>query len=148
MCLEVRKTCECGARNVQFHLRDNIMQPEVINRLFCPDCPGDTPFDRDSMLNDNGWVIEYDMTLARMLATAKLMVQATQVQPAMIFDQGYAAWLEMYPGEREEIKEEKDAIMALIKEDQKKYLQAIQGWNVERVARLKSAGWRKAVLQA
>ena len=148
MCLEVRKSCECGAQTVQFHLRDNIMQPEVISRLFCPDCPGDTPFNQDSMLNDNGWVIEYDMTLARMLATTKLMLQAPQVQPSMIFDQGYASWLEMYPGEREEIKEEKEAIMALIKEDQKKYLQAIQSWNVERVGRLKSAGWRKALLQA
>jgi hypothetical protein len=146
MCVEVRKTCECGAQNVQFHLRDNIMWPEVITRLFCPACPGDVPYDEQAMVNDNGWVVEYDMVLAQMLVATNLGLEADAVQANYIFDKGYAAWLEMYPGEREDIREEKAAIMELIKEDQQKYLQAIQSWNVERVERLKVAGWRKALL--
>ena len=146
MCVEVRKTCECGAQNVQFHLRDNIMRPEVILRLFCPTCPGDAPYDPQAMVNDNGWVVEYDMVLARLLAATNLGLEADEVKASYIFDQGYAAWLEMYPGEREEIREEKAAIMELAKEDQQIYLQTIQRWNVERVERLKAAGWRKALL--
>ncbi|MGV1100987.1 hypothetical protein ACUUL3_16450 [Thiovibrio sp. JS02] len=145
MCIDVRKTCECGARKVQFHLRDNLMQPEVIQRLFCPACPGNTAFDEQAMLNDNGWVIEYDMPLAKMLAASRLQLDMDAVNPGFIFDHGYACWLEMYPGEREEIKEEKDKIVALLKEDQKKYLEAIQRWNIERVSRLKAEGWRKAL---
>ena len=74
MCIDVRKTCECGAKTVQFHLRDNLLQADVIQRLFCPDCPGAAGFDACSMLNDNGWVVEYDMILATMLLTAKLQV--------------------------------------------------------------------------
>ena len=41
-------------------------------------------------------------------------------------------------------KEEKKEIVALLQEDHKKYLQTIQQWNIDRVARLKSQGWRKA----
>ncbi len=50
----------------------------------------------------------------------------------------------MYPGEREEIKDERDRIIALLKEDQKKYLETIQQWNIGRIERLKNEGWRKA----
>ena len=144
MCMDVRKTCACGARTVQFHLRDNLLQADVIQRIFCPDCPGDAPFDGGSMLNDNGWVVEYDMILATMLLTAKLQVEPEAVRPEFLFDQGYACWLEMYPGEREEIREEKEKIMALLHEDQRHYLQTIQSWNIDRLTRLKAAGWRKA----
>ncbi len=145
MCIEVRKTCECGAHRVQFHLRDNLMQPEVIERLFCPSCSRDAVFDGKSMLNDNGWVIAYDMTLARMLAAGRIACASEAMSPAFLFDHGYACWLELYPGEREEIREEKERIMALREEDQKRYLEVIQCWNIERVARLKEAGWRKAL---
>jgi hypothetical protein len=144
MCIDVRKTCECGSKTVQFHLRDNLLHSAVIQRVFCPNCPGDTGFDVRSMLNDNGWVVEYDMLLATMLLTAKLQVEPEAVCPEFLFDQGYACWLEMYPGEREDIREEKEKIMALQREDQRQYLQVIQSWNIERIARLKAAGWRKA----
>ena len=144
MCIDVRKTCECGASTVQFHLRDNVLLPEVITRLFCPSCPGDTGYDDATMLQDNGWTIEYDMVLARMQVCRKLNVDVEQVEPAFIFDQGYACWLEMYPGEKEEIREERDRIIGLLKEDRKKYLQTIQRWNIDRIAQLKNEGWRKA----
>ena len=37
MCIDVRKTCECGTHTVQFHLRDNIMPPQVISRQSAAD---------------------------------------------------------------------------------------------------------------
>ena len=144
MCIDVRKTCECGAKTVQFHLRDNLLHSGVIQRIFCPDCPGDVGFDAGTMLNDNDWVVEYDMILAAMLLTAKLQMEPREICPEFLFDQGYACWLEMYPGEREDIREEREKIMALLREDQRHYLQTIQRWNIDRIARLKAAGWRKA----
>ena len=146
MCIDVRKTCECGANTVQFHLRDNVLLPEVISRLFCPSCSGDTGYSESAMLQDNGWTIEYDMVLAKMLMASKLVMDPEQVVPEFIFDNGYASWLEMYPGEREGIKEERDKIIELLKDDQKKYLQTIQKWNIGRIERLKTEGWRKAQL--
>jgi len=145
MCLEVRKRCQCGRSEVQFHLRDNIMTPEVISRLFCPACSGAAPFDHDRMLNDNGWIIEYDIELAQFLAAAKLPVDPAAVAPNFLFDEGYATWRELYPGEQGDILDQRQQIMGLIKDDPKRYLQEIQGWNIARVERLKRDGWRKAL---
>lgn len=144
MCIAVFKKCECGEQSVQFHLRDNLLSPEIITRMFCPSCPGDHPFEESSMLNDNGWVIEYDMILARSIIVRTKLLEEMQVTPAYIFDQGYCAWLETYPGEKGDIKEEKEEILKLQKTDQQLYLKEIIAWNVSRLESLKSAGWRKA----
>ena len=144
MCLDIRKRCECGKHDVQFHLRDNVMLPEVVSRLWCPSCSRDAAdFDRTTMLNDNGWTIEYDMILARMLAAQHLGTEGTDIEPETIFSRGYACWQELYPGEQQDIKEERDQIIDLLKEDRKKYLETIQQWNIKRIERLKAEGWRK-----
>ena len=143
MCIDVRKICECGTHTVQFHLRDNVLAPQVIFRLFCPACPGDTAFDRNAMLCDNDWIIEYDMELARVLLAQKLQIDQEDVSPEFIFDKGYACWQEMYPGEKNDIKEEREKIMQLLQQDRSVYLHAMQEWNIERIERLKTAGWRK-----
>lgn len=144
MCIAVFKKCECGANTVQFHLRDNLLQPEVLTRLFCPSCPGDTAFDKQTMLSDNGWVLEYDMVLAKGVISRINLVDPEQVNPAYLFDQGYCAWLETYPGEQQEIKEEKAKLLKLREVDQQHYLKEIIAWNVNRLEKLKGDGWRKA----
>jgi len=145
MCIDVRKQCECGTKIVQFHLRDNVMPPQVIVRLYCPDCPGNVPYRAESMLNDNGWIIEYDLDLAHGLAAQRLGMAPEDVTPAFLFDSGYACWLELYPGEREEIREEKQDLQRLLKVDQKAYLTAMHEWNIRRVEDLKRAGWRRCL---
>lgn len=145
MCQEVRKTCSCGKKHAQFHLRDNVMGQEVIDRLFCPSCSGNQEFDSVTMVRDNGWIIEYDMDLARMFAITKLSMDPTHVNPELIFDEGYVTWREMYPGETVDISDERNKIIALKESDPKEYLAAINSWAVERIQRLKDDGWRKAV---
>lgn len=143
MCIDVRKTCECGTHTVQFHLRDNIMPTQVISRLFCPSCPGNSAFDNESMLYDNDWIIEYEMDLARTMLEKKLQIDPEDVVPEFIFDKGYACWQEMYPGEQKDIKEDRKKILELLQQDRNVYLHAMQNWNIERLERLKSVGWRK-----
>jgi hypothetical protein len=143
MCMDVRKRCECGAHTVQFHLQDNIMVPEVISRLFCPNCPGNSPFDGSAMLYDNGWIIEYDMELAGSLAEKKLKIDRQSVVPEFLFDNGYVCWQEMYPGEQVDIKDERQKIIELLDEGRQQYLEAMQSWNIDRIERLKAQGWRK-----
>ena len=145
MCIAVFKKCECGSETVQFHLRDNLLSSEVISRLFCPSCPGGTAFDQEVMLADNGWVIEYDMVLARMMVCQQQLIDPAQVTPEYVFDQGYCTWLETYPGEKADIKEEKDKILKLQEIDQQQYLQEIMAWNINRLKTLKVEGWRKAL---
>ena len=143
MCRDIRKSCECGTHTVQFHLRDNVMAPQVISRLFCPSCPGNSAFDNESMLYDNDWIIEYDMDLARTMLEKTLQIDPEDVVPEFIFDKGYACWQEMYPGEQKDIKEDREKIIELLQQDRNVYLLAMQNWNIERIERLKSAGWRK-----
>ncbi len=144
MCLEIRKTCKCGSKTAQFHMRDNIMSQEVLTELYCPECSPDVELNPESMLMDNGWVIEYDMDLAKFLAVSKLMVDPDAVRPGFVFDGGYACWQEMYPGEQQDVLEERKEILALQKEDPSRYLQEISSWNISRIERLKTEGWRKA----
>lgn len=144
MCMDVRKNCQCGKNHIQFHLRDNVLLPEVISQLYCPDCLGPEHFDSETMVNDNNWVIEYDMLMAKMLLMQKLMLPPESITPEFIFDEGYGCWQEMYPGEQEDIKKERNEIIGLLQEDQQRYLETIQTWNVQRVAQLKENGWRKA----
>ncbi len=146
MCQEVKKTCSCGQKDAQFHLRDNVMGQEVIGRLFCPSCSTAQKFDQETMVTDNGWIIEYDMDIARMFAITKLTMDAAHVNPQFVFDQGYATWREMYPGETQDIADERDKIIAMKESNPKEYLSAINAWAVERIARLKEEGWRKAQL--
>lgn len=145
MCREVRKSCECGKQNVQFHMRDNVMGEEVLSRLFCPDCSANVEFDDTTMINDNGWILEYDMDMAHFFAVSKLMVNPSHVGPEFIFDQGYATWQEMYPGEQRDILAEREEIMSLAKKEPKRYLEKISSWNIARINRLKDEGWRKAM---
>lgn len=144
MCVEIRKRCQCGKQTVQFHMRDNILSQEVVADLHCPECSGEIELNYETMLMDNGWVIEYDMDLARFLIISKLLIEPENIQPGYIFDNGYACWLEMYPGEKDDIISERTNIINLQKTDQKLYLQKISNWNINRVEQLKTAGWRKA----
>ncbi len=144
MCMDVRKTCVCGKHYVQFHLRDNIMSPEVIETLYCPDCSRQAEENDQTMVRDNNWLIEYDMELARFLAAANLQVPPDSVTPLFLFDGGYATWKEMYPGEQKDILEERKDIMGLLQTDPQEYLRRINSWNISRVEQLKADGWRKA----
>lgn len=145
MCLEVRKTCKCGSKTAQFHLRDNIMSQEVLLDLYCPACSKEVALNPETMLMDNGWIIEYDMDLARFLAVSKLMVDPEVVRPGYIFDSGYACWQEMYPGEQQDVLEQRKEILALQKQDPSRYLKEISSWNIARIQQLKADGWRKAM---
>jgi hypothetical protein len=125
-------------------MRDNIMSQEVLAQLYCPECSQDIDLDPETMLVDNGWIIEYDMELAKFLAISKLMVDPETVRPGFVFDGGYACWQEMYPGEQQDVLEERKEILALQKEDPVRYLKEISSWNIARIQRLKADGWRKA----
>ena len=92
MCQEVKRTCSCGQKNTTFHLRDNVMSQEVIDRLFCPSCSNGQNIDSETMVRDNGWIIEYDMDLARMFAITKLSMNPEHLNSEFIFDEGYATW--------------------------------------------------------
>lgn len=142
MCIACEKRCKCGCQSAAFHFRDNIMSQEVIKELYCPFCSSDITVDPDSMIVDNGWVIEYDM---ERIDFYKNKIAAATLTPGVVFDEGYCTWHGMYPGDHHESVREREEIAALAKKDPLLYLKTIRSWTTERITRLQREGWRKAM---
>ena len=88
MCMEFTLKCQCGRRQASFHFQDNIMPPEVVSRLFCPDCKRDSGFNASSSVEDNGWALEYDMSVAGFAAANLPSNIRDSLSPGTLFDQG------------------------------------------------------------
>ncbi|NOZ24916.1 MAG: hypothetical protein GXO94_02340 [Nitrospirae bacterium] len=144
MCTEFSASCVCGLREASFNFRDDVMTSEVIVRLYCPSCSGDISFVPERMLADNGWIIEYDMEVARFLAQKLPENLREKLTPEMLFDGGYATWRGVYPGDHIDSKREREEIARLAKTDPKAYIEKLRNWGVERMKRLREKGWRKA----
>jgi hypothetical protein len=93
------------------------------------------------MVTDNGWIIRYDMDVAKAVGNGRI---ATEITPARLFDDGYCTWNGMYPGDHLDSVRERERITAMAKTQPREYLQRLKTWAVERSERLKHEGWRKA----
>ncbi len=144
MCMDIRIKCNCGKNFVPFNLRDNILPEEVVENLFCPEESSLVSFNSETMINDNGWIIEYNMELARFVLSKKLDIDEKVVSPEFLFDEGFATWKEVFPGEQEISRKEREKIINLSKSNPKEYFKKFSSWANERMAKFKSMGWRKA----
>ncbi len=144
MCMDIRIKCNCGKNFVPFNLRDNILPEEVIENLYCPEESKSIKFDSSKMINDNGWIIEYNMELAKFICSKKLDLAPNEVTPEFLFDEGYATWKEVFPGEQKLSKIEREKILKLAKTNPKEYFKEFSKWANERMEKFKSLGWRKA----
>lgn len=141
MCIDHKMSCNCSAHTASFNFRDEIMPVEVVNRLYCPRCSSGIAFDADSMLKDNGWIIEYDMDVARFMSHK---LPGAEITPGYLFDEGYCTWRGIYPTDHLDSVKEREDLLKLSKIDTRKYLDEIKTWGIERMNRLKQEGWRKA----
>lgn len=141
MCMAFEKPCRCGNASAGFQFKDNILSPDTVRELYCPSCASDIRFDPECMIVDNGWVIEYDMDVARFLGRQAVGLSLT---PAGIFDGGYCTWNGFYPGDHRDSVRERERITALAKTAPEQYLREIKTWATQRVNRLRQEGWRKA----
>jgi len=147
MCMAYSARCECGQQEAGFNFHNEIMPPEVIGRLYCPACSRDIKFDPETMLADNGWIIQYDMDVARFSAHNLPVHHATSVTPGLLFDEGYATWRGVYPGDHLDNVRERAELVKLAKVDPRAYLEQLRTWANGRMERLQKEGWRKAVEQ-
>ena len=144
MCMDHKIICKCGKRDASFNFKNEIMPPETIETLYCPDCSGDVELDASRMIQDNGWVIHYDMDVAGLYGKRLPAHEAEKVSPELLFDEGYVTWRGVYPGDHIDSIHERQELAKLAKTDPKKYFQEMKSWAVTRMARLKDQGWRKA----
>lgn len=143
MCMAHETNCTCGNGMAGFNFKNEIMSGDVINRIYCPECSRDIKFDPETMVVDNGWVIEYDMEIARFQAQ-KIRMSAEKVTPDFIFDEGYCTWRGVYPTDHIDSVLERTEIMKLAKINPRKYLEEMKEWANTRMERLTREGWRKA----
>jgi len=141
MCLNLRRFCSCGRNSAYLSCRDNLLPAEILINLFCPECrPGN--LGDDTMLQDCGWVLEYDVDRAQ--AFFALRGLKTPATPAFIFDEGYLSWQGLAPGDQEVNTRLHRRLAPLIEQDLAFYLKSLRAEWMAHVARLKAAGWRKA----
>jgi hypothetical protein len=141
MCLNLRRFCTCGRNSAHLNCRDNLLPGEILVNLFCPQCrPGG--LDPDAMLEDCGWVLEYDVERAQAyFALRGIQGPAT---PQFIFDEDYLSWQGLAPGSQEVNARLHQRLAPLIQEDLALYLKTLRSEWIAHTAELKAAGWRKA----
>jgi hypothetical protein len=142
MCIDHSIHCSCGKKHASINFKDEVLPHEVIAGVFCPECSGKITLDPATMLFDNGWIIAYDMDMAR--CTLQKVAPPHCVTPEYIFDEGYCTWRGVTPSDHIDSLREREQIVKLAKTDPKRYFEEIRSWGNNRMARLESEGWRKA----
>jgi hypothetical protein len=142
--MEHKIVCKCGKRDASFIFKDEILPRAVIKTLYCPDCSRKIAIDYVSMIKDNGWIIRYDMDIVRLYRHKLPLIVTENLLPDTLFDNGFATWRGVYPGDHIDSKEERQALAKLAKKDPKKYFKDITTWSIKRMERLRKDGWRKA----
>jgi hypothetical protein len=142
MCLQLRRICQCGRQAAFLSFRDNILFPEILVQLYCPACGPPAQWDGDTMIEDCGWVLQYDLDRARVRLVQR-GVKGT-VTPEFLLIEGYLSWLGFSPGDHEVSAELHHRLAPLIERDLPLYLKTLKTEWLAHVAALKAAGWRKA----
>ena len=143
MCMDHSIHCHCGAKTASFQFKDSLLPPEVITDLRCPLCSNGADFDPLSMVRDNGWMIAYNMDVARFMLN-RIAVPASGITPEFLFDEGYGTWRSVTPTDGIDSVREREQILQYAKTDPKRYFEELRSWGTARMSRLAREGWRKA----
>lgn len=138
--------CSCGGEFASLHHLNSVLPREAVKAVHCPSCSA-VAFDDGTMYRDNGWVIEYDMEVARHYLT-RTGVEEGAVTPRHIFEEGYASWNGLTPTDAYDKAMELNDLAVQFKgnDDRRAYFEAMKTWTRERAERLAKQGWRKAEL--
>jgi hypothetical protein len=136
--------CKCGRHDASFNFRNEVMPPEAIEALYCPECSQGVSFDDKTMITDNGWIIKYDMDVAGLYSSKLPVHEIERLSPELLFDEGYITWRGVYPGDHIDSAREREELTKLAKVNPRKYFDEMRVWAIGRMSRLKEDGWRKA----
>lgn len=142
MCFMESRRCACGQRLAYLNFRDNILPPEILVNLYCPECSPQVNFDPESMVSDCGWVMEYDMEGAQIFFLRRGLNRT--LSPEMIFDEGYLTWQGFSPLDHEVRVELHQRLAPLLQADMKQFLESLKTEWLAHVEQLKAEGWRRA----
>ncbi len=142
MCMQHHRSCACGAHGAHLSFRDNILTPEILLNLYCPECSSQAEWQPHTMVADCGWILEFDLDGAQFCFLQRgLKILAT---PEVIFDEGYLSWQGFSPHDLQVNAALHQRLEPLSKQDMNRYLEALRTEWLKHVSGLKAAGWRKA----
>ncbi len=142
MCQNHVISCECGRKRANFMNLNDLLPPPILRHLYCPSCSEGVTFDPETMVKDNGWILEFDMQAARVFLMSEGIPEEA-ITPEYIFDKGYFSWNGFTPTDIEDRMKEREEIMKLAKTDRRKFIEELKSWGINRAARFKAEGWRK-----
>ncbi len=143
MCMAFKKRCFCTKSHASIHNDGSLLPEEVIVGIYCAECSTSVQFDPESMVKDNGWIIEYDMEIANGYA-GKMGFVTGEVTPEIIFDNAFSSWNGYSPNDQEDKAIEKTELLSMASGDRKRYIEDFKSWTESRLKRLSDSGWRKA----
>ncbi len=142
MCMNERRFCQCGRNSAFLMFRDNLLPVEILEDLFCPECRRQAHWDAETMIEDGGWVLAYDVERAQgFLDLRGLKVRVT---PEFLFGEGYLSWLGFAPQDGDVNARLHQRLAPLSEQNLALYLETLRREWLAHVAALKAAGWRKA----
>lgn len=141
MCVDHTMMCTCKRNSAGFNFKNEVLHAEAISGLYCPQCSREVVYNPETMLHDNGWIIDFDMDVVRFMANR---LPQKELTPEFIFDEGYCTWRGVYPTDHLDIACEREELLTLSKINPKKYLDEFKRWSIDRMERLAAEGWRKA----
>ncbi len=144
MCMDHTLVCKCTKTHVSINFKNELMPPETLKAIYCPKCSGDVDINPETMISDNGWVLEYDMDVANFSSHKLPSEHSGNISPDLLFHEDYCSWRGLYPGDHIDNVKEREEILALAKTDPIRYLDEIKNWSTKRMERLQQEGWRKA----
>lgn len=81
-------TCACGRNHLALNFQDG-MPTEVVDNAFCPVCREKGINNGRSFPIPGGWLLHFDLEVARMFAMARLRINPSLVNPGFILDGRY-----------------------------------------------------------
>jgi hypothetical protein len=140
--MQLTRACRCGRKLAYLSFRDNILTPEILTSLYCPECSPEVPWNPACMVEDCGWILEYDIAGARFFMARRGVTG--EISPDFLFDEGYLSWQGFSPLDHEVNSDLHQRLAPMIKEDLHRYLEALKSQWLDYVTTLKHRGWRKA----
>ena len=145
MCFYQKRPCVCGKKEAYIFHRDELLPEEVLTHLYCPECSERAEWNVHAMIEDGGWILEYNMVVARYYFHFKQGNLHYPVTPEFIFDGDYCSWYGLTPTDLEDNARMHRELLPLQRQDKRRYIYKLREICQAKVAGLKEAGWRKSL---
>ena len=142
MCYSYKKVCNCGRKSADIFFGNMVLNEAAITSLYCPKCNDAAVAAEESLVRDNGWVLELDLVLLKEKSPS-MGIAPEEVNAGWVFDAGYVTWVGITPDDTETRDRERAELQKLAKVDLLAYYEAIKTWGRDREDRFAEQGWRK-----